>query len=256
MGAVNCNCEPKLLRDTLSHYRAKFGLPVWLVEFNCGNGWWDCPNEQHHEYMKETLPMLEEMPWVVRYNWMAALTETQFGALNSNVAPFPLTELGETYNQFVWDRVNTHNPQWGDNAGEPILDCNCDRKPANGPDAESLCQEVGKKTIKMLFTCPSNPSNFRLFSGKCKKVSKAKAFSMPQPCGQLNCSCGNAVAALAAERAAHVQCWSAAKKPTYRMFCDTNANGVWDSGESRRDSKIKCRNDGSLKRHSFGNFSC
>lgn len=128
---VDCNCEPKLLRDTLSHYRydltksafeniifrAKFGLPVWLVEFNCGNGWWDCPNEQHHEYMKETLPMLEEMPWVVRYNWMAALTETQFGALNSNVAPFPLTELGETYNQFVWDRVNTHNPQWGDNAG-------------------------------------------------------------------------------------------------------------------------------------------
>ena len=107
--------------ERVSSSRAKFGLPVWLVEFNCGNGWWDCPNEQHHEYMKETLPMLEEMPWVVRYNWMAALTETQFGALNSNVAPFPLTELGETYNQFVWDRVNTHNPQWGDNAGGKLL---------------------------------------------------------------------------------------------------------------------------------------
>ena len=61
--------------------------------------------------------MLEEMPWVVRYNWMASLTETQFGALNSNVAPYPLNELGETYNNFVWNRTNTHNPQWGDNAG-------------------------------------------------------------------------------------------------------------------------------------------
>jgi len=139
---------------------------------------------------------------------------------------------------------------------EPILDCNCDRKPANAPDAEGVCQEVGKKTIKMLFTCPSNPSNFRLFSGKCKKVSKAKAFSLPMPCGELNCKCGSAVAALAAERGAATQCWSATKNPTYRMFCDTNGNGVWDSGESSRDSKIKCRNDGSLKRQSFGNFSC
>ena len=64
---VDCKCNAELLRDLMSHYKQKFGLPIWLTEFNCGNGWWDCPDPQHYQYMQDTLPMLEEMPWVVRY---------------------------------------------------------------------------------------------------------------------------------------------------------------------------------------------
>ena len=76
------------------------------------------------------------------------------------------------------------------------------------------------------------------------------------PCGELNCKCKNSMATLAADRGAVAQCWTAAKKPTYRIFCDTNGNGVWDSGESRRDSKIKCTAAGVVKKHNFGNFNC
>ena len=67
--AVDCKCNAELLRDLMSHYKQKFGLPIWLTEFNCGDGWWDCPDPQHYQYMQDTLPMLEEMPWVVRYDF-------------------------------------------------------------------------------------------------------------------------------------------------------------------------------------------
>ena len=34
-----CNCNAELLRDQLSHLYTKYELPIWLTEFNCGNGY-------------------------------------------------------------------------------------------------------------------------------------------------------------------------------------------------------------------------
>ena len=38
-----CHCSVDLLRDQLSYIYTKFGFPIWLTEFNCGNGFWNCP---------------------------------------------------------------------------------------------------------------------------------------------------------------------------------------------------------------------
>jgi len=70
-----CKCDEILIRDILSHIKSKFNLPIWLTEFNCGNGYWKCPQNEHEEFMPKILPILEEMPWVQRYNWFSALTE-------------------------------------------------------------------------------------------------------------------------------------------------------------------------------------
>ena len=60
--------------------------------------------------MTETLPMLEEHPFVARYAWMSALTDTD--VMLNNKTTFELNELGELYNQYVWDKSSYHNQQW------------------------------------------------------------------------------------------------------------------------------------------------
>ncbi|CAG5080194.1 Oidioi.mRNA.OKI2018_I69.PAR.g9501.t1.cds [Oikopleura dioica] len=93
----------------------------------------------------------------------------------------------------------------------PVLDCDCDKLPANGPEAEGVCEEVDRRSIKMLFTCPTNPANSKRFRGKCRQVSKAKSFSLPMPCGELDCRCKDEMAIFAADRGAASQCWSGGK---------------------------------------------
>ena len=39
----------------MSHIRGKFGLPIWLTEFNCGNGWWNCPLSVVNYLLSKTL---------------------------------------------------------------------------------------------------------------------------------------------------------------------------------------------------------
>ena len=78
------------------------------------------------------------------------------------------------------------------------------------------------------------------------------------PCGdsgELDCRCKDAVAIFAADRGAASQCLNRGKKPTYRIFCDKNGNGIWDDGEEQMQSKIKCIS-GQIKRENFGTFSC
>ena len=68
------------------------------------------PKKDHIDYMTETLPMLEEHPFVARYAWMSALTDTD--VMLNNKTTFELNELGELYNQYVWDKSSYHNQQW------------------------------------------------------------------------------------------------------------------------------------------------
>ena len=69
--------------------------------------------------MNATLPMLEEHPWVVRYNWMSALAEYEGAELNDKYdtpvagVGYQLKLLGNMYNDYVWDGKAKENPQWG-----------------------------------------------------------------------------------------------------------------------------------------------
>ena len=92
----------------------KFGLPIWLTEFNCGNGYHNCPLENHQKFMEDSLPMLDSHPFVVRYNWFSALSEIDV-SLNEGPnaeTPFVLNVLGQYYNENRWDGLANQNPQW------------------------------------------------------------------------------------------------------------------------------------------------
>ena len=61
--------------------------------------------------MTDTLPMLEEHPFVPRYNWMSALTENDVEMNEKDT--YALNGLGMQYNTYVWNGIPIHNPQWG-----------------------------------------------------------------------------------------------------------------------------------------------
>ena len=105
-----CFCNSDQLRDELSHIRFKFNLPIWLTEFNCGNGYWTCPDSDHLRFMKEALPVVESHPWVQRYSWMSALANE--GQMN-NATDYSLNELGQFYNSYDrYEASGSQNPQW------------------------------------------------------------------------------------------------------------------------------------------------
>ena len=107
---VQCFCNSDQLRDELSHIRFKFGLPIWLTEFNCGNGYWTCPDSDQTRFMAEALPVVESHPWIERYSWMSALANE--GAMN-NATDYSLNELGQFYNNYnPNDAIASQNPQW------------------------------------------------------------------------------------------------------------------------------------------------
>ena len=103
-------CFENQLRDEMSFMRFKFNLPIWLTEFNCGNGYWKNPIEDQVSFMKDVLPMLESHPFVVRYNWFSSLTQIKTADLN-NEDDQEFSELGKIYNTHVWDGESA-NPQW------------------------------------------------------------------------------------------------------------------------------------------------
>lgn len=73
----------------------KFGKPIWLTEFSCGDGQ-DRSLAKQKQYMREALPILEEEPMVARYAWFAGRT-TEIPNVALLGADGKLTELGELY---------------------------------------------------------------------------------------------------------------------------------------------------------------
>jgi hypothetical protein len=92
------SCDAIQLRDEMYHMRIKFGKPIWLTEWNCGNGYWKNPEQDHYDYMEDALKELKVHPFVVRYNWFSALG-AQSGNGPNLVDPntYELTRLGERY---------------------------------------------------------------------------------------------------------------------------------------------------------------
>eukprot|EP00928_Gymnodinium_smaydae_P014945 TRINITY_DN15483_c0_g2_i2.p1 TRINITY_DN15483_c0_g2~~TRINITY_DN15483_c0_g2_i2.p1 ORF type:complete len:220 (+),score=34.56 TRINITY_DN15483_c0_g2_i2:114-773(+) len=72
--------------------------PIWITEFNCGDGGLDAPEEVHMRYMPKALEVLETNPRVARYSWMSMEGTPVKGA--ALVKDGKLTALGELYRSY------------------------------------------------------------------------------------------------------------------------------------------------------------
>lgn len=92
-------CSASGLQTFLSNL-AKYNLPIWLTEFNCGGGSLNASLSKHMAYMQAALPILEANPMVIKYAWMSArnthpFTAALFTRSDNNTAA--LTALGALY---------------------------------------------------------------------------------------------------------------------------------------------------------------
>ena len=94
------SCTASETMTYLKTMASRYGYPVWLTEFSCGDGAEGKPTKDHLAFMKDIVPQLDAADFVYRYAWMSAhdgkglrgLVET--GANGKE----QLTELGTTYN--------------------------------------------------------------------------------------------------------------------------------------------------------------
>jgi hypothetical protein len=73
----------------------KYGRPIWLTEFSCGDGM-DLSLDVQTAYMKDAVVILEADPDVFRYAWFAGRT-TAIPNVNLLGASGQLTSLGQQY---------------------------------------------------------------------------------------------------------------------------------------------------------------
>jgi len=98
LAAHDYDCNPVSTLEYLRFLNLRYGLPVWLTEFSCGDGKEDSPMSAQLSFMQLILPMLEDAPFIERYAWMSA-----HGANRSLVMAGPdgraaLTPVGELFN--------------------------------------------------------------------------------------------------------------------------------------------------------------
>lgn len=98
LAAHNYDCNPESSLDYLRFLNLRYGLPIWLTEFSCGDGKEDAPMSAQLSFMQLIFPLLEAAPFIERYAWMSA-----HGANRSLVDQGPdgravLTPVGELYN--------------------------------------------------------------------------------------------------------------------------------------------------------------
>jgi hypothetical protein len=73
----------------------KYGLPIWLTEFACGDGA-DLSLPVQMQYMQDALMILEDNPNVARYAWFSGRTDA-IPNVDLLGADGELTALGEIY---------------------------------------------------------------------------------------------------------------------------------------------------------------
>ena len=109
---------------------AIFKKPLWLTEFNCGDGSGPTANQppaNHLRFMKAALPKLEAAPQVHRYSWffdepgrVASLT-SRVGD-DPETGPLQLTELGQYYDSYTHPAAALQ----GDDEGTPSVTVSID----------------------------------------------------------------------------------------------------------------------------------
>jgi hypothetical protein len=96
-------CDASRVKFELDSLYVKFGKPIWLTEFNCGDGFYNMSEPHHYDYMTQALPMLERHPYVTRYAWMSSTAPVKGASLVDETAKDgrgKLTRIGEYYNEF------------------------------------------------------------------------------------------------------------------------------------------------------------
>ena len=66
------SCTANHTLDYLRTLHERYGFPVWLTEFSCGDHAQGRPMSAHAAFMREVLPLLDAAPFVARYSWMSA----------------------------------------------------------------------------------------------------------------------------------------------------------------------------------------
>lgn len=89
-------CTVAALNKSLGTW-AKYGKPLWVSEFNCGDGAANASAARHLGYMREALPFLDADPRVQRYAWMSGRDTKIPGAALFEGPGGQLTELGRLY---------------------------------------------------------------------------------------------------------------------------------------------------------------
>jgi beta-glucosidase len=89
-------CNEPGLRGALDAF-AKFGKPLWVTEFNCGDGMKNATAAEHLAWMKIALPILDADARVERYAWMSGRNKKVPGSALFDGPGGSLTQLGRFY---------------------------------------------------------------------------------------------------------------------------------------------------------------
>jgi hypothetical protein len=92
------SCTPSSTMAYLKSVHDRYGLPVWLTEFSCGDGAANKPMADHLAFMKEILPLLDAAPFVYRYAWMSAHSANRGLVEGTAGGQQKLTPVGELFN--------------------------------------------------------------------------------------------------------------------------------------------------------------
>jgi hypothetical protein len=86
-------CTLSALQNYINGWK-KYGKPIWLTEFSCGDGDTSLANQK--AYMQAAIPYLENEPTVMRYAWFSGRT-TAIPNVSLLGSDGQLTELGQLY---------------------------------------------------------------------------------------------------------------------------------------------------------------
>lgn len=89
--------------QTLQALHERYGLPIWLTEFNKGGRWTGKSAAEHLAYMREIVPLLEEASYIERYAWMSARNTLWPIPTLIDDATGQLTELGQVYHDLPFN---------------------------------------------------------------------------------------------------------------------------------------------------------
>eukprot|EP01083_Nonionella_stella_P090848 253880_1 len=122
----------------------RYGLEIWLTEFNCV----DAPVHQQKLFMQEVLPVLELTPWIARYAWATSrpITSSTAQLLTSNASESKLTELGELYNVLTADSNNPSEYPSSQPTNQPIL--HPTNIPSRYPSSQPSFNPTNTPTVK------------------------------------------------------------------------------------------------------------
>eukprot|EP01062_Namystynia_karyoxenos_P062475 TRINITY_DN55363_c0_g1_i1.p1 TRINITY_DN55363_c0_g1~~TRINITY_DN55363_c0_g1_i1.p1 ORF type:complete len:382 (+),score=155.94 TRINITY_DN55363_c0_g1_i1:76-1146(+) len=93
-------CSGDALHQFLSELHNRYNRPIWLTEFNCGDGSNNRTMDRHLQYMQEALPVLDKLTFVERYSWMSVHNSHVPGCVLIS-DDGKLTELGSYYLKYA-----------------------------------------------------------------------------------------------------------------------------------------------------------